>query len=43
MLISKLGLRVEVVEFANTVRDFCEREFKDTLVWDQQEYLPPEL
>ncbi|HEX13820.1 MAG: acyl-CoA dehydrogenase [Caldisphaera sp.] len=43
MLISKLGLREEVVEFANTVKDFCEREFKDTLVWDQQEYMPPEL
>lgn len=43
MLISKVGLREEVVEFANTVKEFCEREFKDTLEWDAQEYMPPDL
>lgn len=43
MLISKSNLREEVVEFANAVQEFCEREFKDTLEWDQQEYMPPDL
>lgn len=43
MLISKLNLRNEVVEFSNSVREFCEREFKNTLEWDQQEYMPYEL
>jgi len=43
MLISKVGLREEVVEFANTVKEFCEREFKDTLEWDAQEYMPYDL
>ncbi len=43
MLISKLNVREEVLEFANSVREFCEREFKDTLIWDQQEYMPYEL
>lgn len=43
MLISKLGLREEVMEFAESVREFCEREFKDALEWDQKEYMPPDL
>ncbi len=43
MFISKLNVREEVVEFANSVKEFCEREFKDTLIWDQQEYMPYEL
>lgn len=43
MLISKLLLREEVIELASAVREFCEREFKDALEWDKQEYMPPEL
>ncbi|OSS41239.1 Butyryl-CoA dehydrogenase [Desulfurella amilsii] len=43
MLISKVGLREEVIEFINTVKEFCEREFKDTLEWDAQEYMPHDL
>jgi len=43
MLISKLGLREEVVEFAESVKEFCEREFKDALEWDEKEYMPPDL
>ena len=43
MLISKLGLREEVIEFAESVREFCEREFKDALEWDEKEYMPPDL
>ncbi len=43
MLISKLNLREEVIEFAEAVREFCEREFKDALEWDEKEYMPQDL
>lgn len=43
MLISKRNLREEIVELAETIKEFCKREFKGTLEWDQQEYMPYEL
>jgi isovaleryl-CoA dehydrogenase len=43
MLISKKILREEIIELAETVKEFGERELKEALQWDQEEYMPYEL
>jgi len=42
-MISKNLLTDEAKNIMETVKTFCEREFKDTLKWDAEQYMPFEL